>query len=145
HGGAGDDQIYGNVGDDVLIGGAGKDFLVGGAGNDVYQYLSVSDSTTTERDFIQSFEQGHDKIDLSALNIAFDQLVFSQQNGYINIGITNTDFLVQVGGVSDFTENDFILNAAVIPDPTPDPVPDPTPDPTPDPVPTPVDAITGTA
>jgi len=145
HGGAGDDQIYGNVGDDVLIGGAGKDFLVGGADNDVYQYLSVSDSTTTERDFIQSFEQGHDKIDLSALNIAFDQLVFSQQNGYINIGITNTDFLVQVGGVSDFTENDFILNAAVIPDPTPDPVPDPTPDPTPDPVPTPVDAITGTA
>ena len=67
-GGDGNDRIDGGVGNDTLIGGRGADTLTGGAGADIFQYLSLQDSGVgLGRDVITDFEQGSDKIDLSAL------------------------------------------------------------------------------
>jgi endoglucanase Acf2 len=147
HGGEGDDHLYGNAGNDVLIGGAGKDFLVGGEGNDIFKYNNVNDSRAATPDFIESFQQGHDKIDLSALNVSFNQLVFTSSNGYHFAGIAGADFSIKVGSPVNFAASDFIFSGVVNPDPvpTPTPTPEPTPVPTPTPVVPPVDAIAGTA
>lgn len=134
HGGDGNDSLFGREGNDILIGGAGSDFINAEAGNDVYEYHSLMDSTKSAMDFIQNFEQGSDKIDLSALNVAFDQLIFTQENGYNYIGISGTDFEIKIGdGYKIFTSADFILDgdAQATPNPELAPAPVPTPDPTP--------------
>ncbi|MEO0863778.1 MAG: calcium-binding protein, partial [Pseudomonadota bacterium] len=59
-GSAGDDTIDGGAGDDALEDGAGQDVLRGGAGADTF--LMVADG---QRDVIQDFEAGRDRIDLS--------------------------------------------------------------------------------
>jgi serralysin len=67
-GNAGDDRLEGGAGNDRLVGGRGSDTLDGGAGADTFVFSSNADSTAGPlRDLIQSFEQGLDKIDLSAL------------------------------------------------------------------------------
>ncbi|MCV2876246.1 M10 family metallopeptidase C-terminal domain-containing protein [Rhodobacteraceae bacterium XHP0102] len=69
-GGGGNDLLNGKDGNDILIGGIGADTLVGEAGADVFRYLSPLDSPAgpTTRDFINGFEHGLDKIDLTALD-----------------------------------------------------------------------------
>lgn len=62
YGDAGDDEIFGNEGDDTIIGGAGNDFMIGEAGSDVF-VLNTGDG----EDWINDFEVGVDKIDLSAI------------------------------------------------------------------------------
>ena len=67
-GGAGNDRIEGGAGNDILIGGRGSDTLVGGAGADTFVFTSNADSAVgAMRDLLIGFEQGQDKIDLSAL------------------------------------------------------------------------------
>lgn len=69
-GAGGNDLINGKEGGDILIGGRGADTLVGEAGADVFRYLSHLDSPAgaSTRDFINGFEHGQDKIDLTALD-----------------------------------------------------------------------------
>jgi Ca2+-binding RTX toxin-like protein len=67
YGFAGSDTLNGGAGDDVLVGGLGRDFLTGGAGADLFRIVSFHDSTGSGRDKILDFQQGVDKIDLSAL------------------------------------------------------------------------------
>ncbi|MFP1631704.1 M10 family metallopeptidase C-terminal domain-containing protein [Zhengella sp. ZM62] len=69
-GGDGRDIIYGNNDDDRLAGGAGRDVLFGGDGNDVFAYMELSDNGLlfADRDRIQDFVHGEDRIDLSALD-----------------------------------------------------------------------------
>ena len=69
-GSGGNDLINGKEGGDILIGGRGADTLVGEAGADVFRYLSHLDSPAgaSTRDFINGFEHGQDKIDLTALD-----------------------------------------------------------------------------
>lgn len=66
---AGFNTLNGKDGDDVLIGGEGIDWLVGEAGADVFVYLEITDSGVgqAERDLINGFENGIDRIDLSAI------------------------------------------------------------------------------
>ena len=66
----GNDQINGNEGDDRLIGGVGRDTLVGGAGADTFIYTAIADSRAgpDERDFINGFTHGQDKIDVSTMD-----------------------------------------------------------------------------
>ena len=67
--GDGNDRIDGGAGNDTLIGGRGKDTLTGGAGADVFQFQTNGDSAVgLGRDVITDFQQGSDKIDLSALD-----------------------------------------------------------------------------
>ena len=75
-GGAGRDTLLGDGGADRLLGGSGGDFLTGGAGADTFVYTSVNDSlrndasgSYAQRDLIVDFNSnGHDRIDLTALN-----------------------------------------------------------------------------
>jgi serralysin len=74
NGGAGVDALSGQQGNDVLVGGPGQDFLtgdefVGQGGFDTYTYFALSESGTSTgtRDSLV-FEDGFDKIDLSAID-----------------------------------------------------------------------------
>ena len=76
-GGAGNDRLFGDGDNDTLIGGAGKDELTGGGFNgsgdlsvDTFVFTAVTDSgvTNATRDTILDFEDGVDKIDLSAID-----------------------------------------------------------------------------
>jgi Ca2+-binding RTX toxin-like protein len=74
-GGNGADTLYGEIGNDVLDGGEGDDFLwggpgddtlTGGGGADTFYYSATSDFNTV--DTITDFQQGVDKINLSAID-----------------------------------------------------------------------------
>jgi VCBS repeat-containing protein len=75
YGGSGNDTVNGNNGCDTITGGFGADWLTGSNGNDVFAYLSVADSNSTQFDTITDFASGSDKIDLAALGaLAFMHL-----------------------------------------------------------------------
>jgi Ca2+-binding RTX toxin-like protein len=69
-GGGGNDVITAKAGNDTLIGGVGADTLVGDAGNDVFLFRSIFESRPGQanRDFINGFVNGEDKIDLSGID-----------------------------------------------------------------------------
>jgi len=69
-GGEQQDWLYGNGGNDRLVGGTGNDQLFGGAGADTFVFTSIGDTPVGwgNRDLINDFEAGVDKIDLSAID-----------------------------------------------------------------------------
>ena len=69
-GGFSNNQINGNAGDDTITGGNGRDTMVGGSGADTFVYNNVSDSDagTANRDFINGFSNGSDRIDLRGVD-----------------------------------------------------------------------------
>jgi serralysin len=67
-GGAGRDLIDGGTDNDTLYGGLGADQLRGGAGRDVFAYRTINETPTYGRDRIVDFQQGSDKISLSAID-----------------------------------------------------------------------------
>jgi Ca2+-binding RTX toxin-like protein len=78
YGGKGQDIINGGAGNDTLVGGMDEDTLTGGAGSDLFEFDSLTDSTTSfQGDMIVDFVHGADKIDLSHIDantkIALDQ------------------------------------------------------------------------
>ena len=60
---AGDDFIEGSAGDDRLSGGEGKDILYGGVGRDTF--LLDAAPVLSNRDYIEDFQPGSDKIEIS--------------------------------------------------------------------------------
>jgi len=99
-GSRGDDAITAKAGNDTLIGGRGADKLVGDAGADVFLYREWEDSPAgpATRDFINGFENGVDKMDLSAIDADInttddDSFVF----------IDNTPFSGTAGELRHFT------------------------------------------
>jgi Ca2+-binding RTX toxin-like protein len=65
----GDDTIIGSAGDDIISGGVGADVLTGGAGYDTFVYeATVASRPGVSLDRITDFEDGIDKIDLSAID-----------------------------------------------------------------------------
>jgi len=69
-GGGGADRITAKAGNDTLTGGTGADTLVGDEGADRFVFATLSDSRPgqAERDFLNGFEHGQDRIDLTALD-----------------------------------------------------------------------------
>ncbi len=64
----GNDALYGGTGNDRLTGGTGRDVLHGGTGADQFIFATADDSGTgRQRDVIQDFQRGVDKIDLTAI------------------------------------------------------------------------------
>jgi len=68
-GGAGRDVIKGGTGDDRLNGGEGNDLLFGGKGADTFVFAENAGD-----DRVYGFENGRDKIDLTAFDITFQDL-----------------------------------------------------------------------
>ncbi|ACJ00508.1 Alkaline Protease, putative [Rhodospirillum centenum SW] len=76
-GGSGDDLVIGNevanrldggAGADTLVGAQGRDTLVGGGGDDLFRLVRSGDSPVRAPDVIVDFDQGDDRIDLSAMD-----------------------------------------------------------------------------
>jgi len=69
-GSGGNDQINGKAGDDHLIGGIGADTLMGEGGADTFVFADIRESRAGRdtRDFINGFEHGADRINLSAID-----------------------------------------------------------------------------
>ena len=68
------DRLIGNGGNDTMLGGAGLDLLIGGMGDDSLTGGTEADvflirSSRNGDDVITDFEQGTDRIDLSALGL----------------------------------------------------------------------------
>jgi serralysin len=87
-GSRGFDQLNGKSGNDTLIGGQGLDWLVGEAGADVFLYREVADSGVGQlnRDLINGFEHGIDRIDLSRIDANPFQ---SGDQAFVFIGSSN--------------------------------------------------------
>ena len=84
----GNDQINGNEGDDILIGNTGRDTLVGGGGADTFVYNAYADSRagSMERDVVNGFSHGEDRIRLDALDA--NTLTFGEDDAFRFIGST---------------------------------------------------------
>ena len=103
-----DDQLVGANGNDTLNGGLGLDSLRGGAGSDRFVLLS---STTADRDIIEDFRDGVDRLVLSG-NLSFGNLdIFNDSassSTVIEDNRTNTVIAVLSGVDSSLiTEADF--------------------------------------
>ena len=82
-GGTGNDVMDGGAGDDVLVGQAGNDRLTGGSGGDTFVFNQAGFGVDTIVDLTDV-----DTIDLRALNLSYDDLLFSQSgaNAVVTIG-----------------------------------------------------------
>jgi Ca2+-binding RTX toxin-like protein len=113
NGGGGDDKLYGWTGADTLNGGAGndtldggydRDVLTGGAGNDRFVF-----DWHSGRDTITDFQDGYDKINVSAFHtiMRYVGIQDSSQGAVISFG----DSSVVVLGVhaNAFSASDFIF------------------------------------
>lgn len=103
NGNSGADHLFGGAGNDVIDGGSGLDLMVGGLGKDLLQgsidssadrfvYLALADSTAilSGRDAISGFEDGFDKVDLSAITLG--ACFFRGENGAFQPQITPVPF-----------------------------------------------------
>jgi Ca2+-binding RTX toxin-like protein len=137
-GGDGNDSLNGGDNNDYLEGNSGADRLAGGLGADIFNFISLVDSTiaVTGRDTIVDFQNGTDTIDLSAIDAIIGLEMLNQAftfNGTANFaaGVSgqlrystvgaNTlieaevngnqvaDFAILVNGIHTFIADDFIL------------------------------------
>ncbi len=110
-GGDQDDIILGGDGNDELSGGKGDDTLGGGAGRDIFVFKKQDG-----KDTIKDFEDGKDKIDLSAFKFADKAAALAE---FYEIGGGNNDKLgfmykgaeIIIKGIdlSDLSDADFII------------------------------------
>lgn len=105
----GNDTLYGDEGNDIINGGAGADILNGGSGNDIFTYNNISDSTHVNSDIILDFVKSQDKIDLSNLNLHFEDLIITHQPNYTVVEFQNSDLEIKFQGQFDFDHQDFIF------------------------------------
>jgi len=104
-GGTGDDVLKGGGGADILIGGEGNDLLVGGRGADTFVFFEDSGN-----DAIRGFERGRDKIDLSALDISFEDLNIETLWCQAAVEVDQYDMSILVADVyGPLTADDFLF------------------------------------
>lgn len=107
-GGAGTDYILGGSGNDTITGGAGNDFIAAGSGENTFVY-SAGDGN----DFIYGFQDGLDKIDVSAFGFSsFSDIEGSISEGFISTSIDFGDTELTLVGVraSNLDADDFIIS-----------------------------------
>lgn len=132
------DRLNGGAGNDVLDGGTGVDTLIGGAGADRFDYnlLAESGLGAGNRDLIQDFQRGLDRIDLSTIdanaNLAGNQAFtfiggaeFGFKAGELRTFVSSvtgnlcvavdvhgdgqSDLNIELPGVSSLSASDFVL------------------------------------
>lgn len=96
------DKLYGGDGPDHLIGGGGNDLLTGGADADWFVFAPGSGA-----DEISDFTSGADHIDLSAFDIAYEQLGFTTSADGTRITMGTDSIFVR--GAQGFSPNDFVF------------------------------------
>jgi Ca2+-binding RTX toxin-like protein len=115
--GSGNDYLFGGIRNDTLIadsginhlvGGGHRDQVTGGSDTDIFMYRQISDSLGNDRDTINGFTQGEDKIDLSALGFTNISDLTLTSNRVTASGGFRIDF----SGTYTFTADDFIFSAA---------------------------------
>ncbi len=111
YGGKGDDKVKGGKGDDKLWGGKGDDKLTGGAGKDVFVFKKQEGS-----DVITDFQNGKDKIDLSAFNFASKAAALakfyeigSASNDKLGFDFKGTEITVKGIDMGDLNGADLII------------------------------------
>jgi Ca2+-binding RTX toxin-like protein len=127
--GSGSDFVDGGSGDDDIYGETGKDFLKGGTGFDYFYFRTRSEAGNgSQRDVIQDFQSGVDKVDLSDIdaniylsgNQAFSYIssnIFTGLRGQLRYasnvlsgdvnGDKFADFQIEVVGLA--SANDIVL------------------------------------
>jgi hypothetical protein len=108
-GGAGDDSLHAGEGDDTVEGGAGDDVIMGWRGDDLFVF-----GPGFGHDRLHGFEQGGDRLDISALGIAPDefaqQVAFEQRGGRVAIEIEGHGRItIAEADATQFDSSDFIL------------------------------------
>jgi len=98
----GADKLYGGDGPDHLMGGGGNDQLFGGGGADWFVFEPGSGA-----DEIGDFASGQDHIDLSAFDIAYEQLSFTTSAEGIRIGVGSESIFLR--GTQSVSVNDFVF------------------------------------
>ncbi|MEG3179556.1 beta strand repeat-containing protein [Sphingomonas sp. LT1P40] len=106
-GGLGDDMLDGGDGEDMLDGGAGADQLRGGAGVDTFVYRLVTDSTVAASDRLLDFQNGIDRIDLTAFRVGVITLVNS--GAFATATIETDQGTMQLTSDTAFALSDFVL------------------------------------
>jgi Ca2+-binding RTX toxin-like protein len=106
----GDDTINGGNGNDFIYGGTGKDQLAGGLGADIFIFISKDDSKLAAgnpEDVITDFQQGQDKIDISGLDFALNELLVLDNQ---NVGGTNYSYVgIDANHNGTFDEGEFVI------------------------------------
>lgn len=101
--GAGLDIAIGGIGDDILTAGSGTNILIGGADADLFVFAADASGTT----YVGDFEDGLDRIDLSALGItglADMDMVINSRGAVLTIGGLKLDIRTDPAtlGAEDF-------------------------------------------
>ncbi|EJL30886.1 putative calcium-binding protein [Caulobacter sp. AP07] len=99
---------------DTIKGGGAGDWLAGGAGTDRFIYEAASDSTVANPDSIFDFQQGVEKLDVSALHLGASDINWLTSSGstYVFIDVnhdTVNDMLIQLNGTPSLSLGDFLL------------------------------------
>jgi Ca2+-binding RTX toxin-like protein len=118
-GGGGNDLVSGRGGDDIINGGNGNDFIYGGTGrdtlsggldNDIFIFISKDDSKLAggkPEDVITDFQQGQDKIDISGLAFALNELLVLDNQ---NVGGANYSYLgIDANHNGAFDDGEFVI------------------------------------
>lgn len=102
----GNDVLYGRTGNDRLIGHLGNDTLFGGSGSDTFVF---SPTSAAQRDTIQDFEQGIDRIELPSSAGSFSSL--SIRNVATGVEIYTGTLTIFIAGqtTSAMDSTDFIF------------------------------------
>ncbi len=108
NGGEHNDRTYGGAGLNIHDGWSGTDYYYGGSGTDLYTFSALSHSTA---DRIYNFQQGTDKIDVSALGFTGIGDLNITQGGVTTIVDPNSTFKVNVYSNIALTAADFIFAA----------------------------------
>jgi Ca2+-binding RTX toxin-like protein len=123
NGRGGNDSLDGGTGNDTLTGGTGDDLMTGGAGADIFTFETFQDSingVAGVADVIQDFTRGTDHINVSALNLAWDNIVLGGDGINTTVTLTSTaahpindnaylGFTFALKGVSSLAASDFIF------------------------------------
>ena len=111
-GGDGNDTLVGSTNDgNTFVGGADADTMTGGGGADQFRYTDPSESTTAAQDVITDYEDGSDRIDLSALGIGFGDLTISLGSGDTLVEDLGSGLSIRLTGdhTADLDAGDFIF------------------------------------
>ncbi|QHQ36104.1 calcium-binding protein [Algicella marina] len=108
-GGLGDDDLKGFGGDDTLNGGQGDDLLSGGSGADVFQFYR-----NAGEDRIWDFQNGTDKIDMTAFSVFFSDINAAMTSRWGNAiidldALGGSGTIIVNGAAGALDASDFIL------------------------------------